>query len=226
MKFWKWVVVVGCLFQTSTLFAQNNGGGGSSFGDFRIGPVLTLGLPHPWNLSVETRIGDMISLGVGGGAFTYGLTIEDTDIDLSLTNFDVRVGFHPMAGSLLIGMKLGQQQLVATANKDLGSLTVGSQVFNVDVEGEATVTTMYLTPFAGWAWLWDIGFFLGVEVGYQLALSSDSDLELETDPAEAKVIAEQTDEYKQIEEDIKTAQEDFGEAHLPYVALLRIGWLF
>ena len=163
-----------------------------------------------------------------GGGFAIGRFKRDVNADtkIELYNWDARLRWFPWQGSFFLGAAFGNQGIVGQTTTKIKTSSGG-----VDTEIPATirlaVKSTYLTPHLGWFATWDCGFTLGFELGYQMPLSSKSDLQigLKNMSAAGEDAIKNTDSYKKAEKDVTSAAESFGKKPVPYVNLLRIGWL-
>jgi hypothetical protein len=193
-------------------------------GDFRIGPTVSLAFPHLGNASVEVMYKDSFSGGVSFGRLKREL---DEDTEIELRNMDVRARWHPFEGSFFLGAAYGNQGIVGKVKTDLETDYQGLEV-KVPTTIRLAVDVNYFTPHLGWFAVWDSGFTMGFEIGYQMALKSESDLQIgfENVTEEAEDELKESDDYKKQKKDIEAVAKAFGEKGIPYVNLLRIGWMF
>ncbi|MGE0173128.1 MAG: hypothetical protein AB7T49_10095 [Oligoflexales bacterium] len=192
-------------------------------GDFRVGPTVSLAFPHLGNASVEMMYKDSFSAGVSFGRFKRDM--EDTAVEIR--NWDVRARWHPFSGSFFLGAAYGNQGIVGSVKTDLETKYQGIDV-KVPTTIRLAVDVNYLTPHFGWFAVWDSGFTMGFELGYQMPLKSDSELQVgfEDVTEEAETELKKSDEYKKEKKDIEDLAQTFGEKAIPYVNLIRIGYLF
>jgi hypothetical protein len=181
----------------------------------RIGPTVALGFPHPLTYGLDALWNDTVSGGFSIGNFET----KAQDVEIGISNWDLRARWHPFGGSFFLGAAYGNQTIDAKLKKDI---EVGTT--KVSTSLKLKVETTYLTPHLGWFAVWDSGFTLGTEFGYQMALSSktkDLDVTFEggADPSGS-------DEFRKNADDIKKGAEQFGKVSIPYLTLLRLGWLF
>ena len=97
----------------------------------------------------------------------------------------------------------------------------------VPTKFKAKVKRSELTPMLGWQWILGPGFTVGLDLGWQVATSSSSDLTIETEgltDAE-RALLEAQPEYKSNE---KKVRDDFLDKYqgkgLPHAAL-GLGWM-
>ena len=181
---------------------------------FRIGPSLALGLPQPLAWSLEMMFGNSWS-----GAFSLGSNNAKREgVSFSISSWDVRARWHPFEGSFFFGTSFGSQKVKGETDQ---------AVDGVDTKFIVTATNRYVTPHVGWFSVWPGGLTLGFEAGWQVAMNPDSDFdarfETGTDQQEALKASET---YKKEKKDIEDAAETLTGKGLPYLKVLRVGWLF
>jgi hypothetical protein len=193
-------------------------------GPFKVGPTLQVGFPHPMNYGLDVQLCKCFSFGFSTGKFE--LTGGD-DVKIQIANWDLRGRWHPFQGSFFVGAAYGSQNVVAKASKDVKFKTNG-----IETEVPATVQlelkNNYLTPHLGWFAVWDVGFTMGFEIGAQVPMSSKTNLEVGFDnvsPSQEAAVKD-TDEYKKLEDSVEKAGDMMGKTTIPYITLLRLGWLF
>jgi len=193
------------------------------FGALRVGPTASVGVPFLLNYGLDTTWDRRFGAGFAMGRFKRDL---NADSQIELYNWDVRARWFPWQGSFFLGAAFGNQGIVGKTTTKIKQTTGG-----VDLEVPATirlaVQSKYLTPHLGWFATWDWGFTLGFEVGYQMPMSSKSDLQIAFDnmPAANEEALKNSDDYKKAESDVTKAAESFGKKPVPYINLIRIGWL-
>lgn len=171
-----------------------------------------LGAPHPINYGVDWVLpSHMFSFGLQTGS--YSATISD--VNAKLENTDVALRWHPFAGAFFLGALVGQQKVSATKTEFIAA--AGQ---NVTATGE--VKSSYVTPHVGWMWgLGDGGFFWSFELGYQSPSSVTVDVSSDV-PAFAQNSAEYQEQYNKV----KDEADKYGNMGLPYLGLIKFGWLF
>lgn len=143
------------------------------------------------------------------GGHTQG-TVQGYDVDIS--NVELQFRYHPWMTSFFMGLATGNH--VVKVSK--------SQVFmGQTVNGEAKINAGYVTPQFGWIKTWDSGFTLGLELGWLVPTSNSTDF---TSNAPASV--QSTSDYQQFESDVKDQGDQLGKSGVPYVTVVRLGWVF
>ncbi len=170
------------------------------------GPKVSVAIPHP-SIGLEVKLANLI-----GASFDYGF-FPDISVDNVTAGFtkgwhlDGRI--YPLRGAFFLGAALGQRTFkgsYTTTVPLVGSITPSS-----------TVDVTYLAPEIGWRWVYQSGFFMGVELGWEFVLSFTR-----TDSPE--VVALRT--LGQLDPNLDKAINDYGKVGLPHVALFQIGYFF
>jgi hypothetical protein len=182
------------------------------FGALRLGPTVAVGLPHPITYGLDATYDQWI-----GGAFSVGAYKgKAQDVTIKIDNWDVRLRWFPLRTSFFVGAAYGNQTLKGETSK---------KISGTDTTVTLDIKTTYLTPHVGWFKTWDVGFTMGFELGYQMPLSSSADLDTDTDDTAAEEAVKATDDYKDLESDAEEQGEKLGKKGLPYITLMRLGWL-
>jgi hypothetical protein len=192
-------------------------------GDFRIGPSVALGLPHPVTGGVDIVYGDLVSLSVTGGR--SGAAVEETEIEIR--NWDAALRWYPFQGSFFLGAAYGSQGLVGKLKTDV-DVTTGGVTLKVPTTIRLEVESSYLTPQIGWFARWDSGLTLGFDFGYQMpsAVTTDVQTSFDNVSAASEQAVKNSEDYKKNKDDVEKAAKAFGKVAIPYITLFRIGWLF
>jgi hypothetical protein len=166
-----------------------------------IGPKLSLvAAPNP-SIGLEAKLLDN-RLGL---SFDYDLLpdIDMMDVEVGYTDWNLAAKWYPWQRSFFVGAAFGRRSFHASA-KDAVS----------GYEARAEVSATYFAPQIGWRWVWNSGFFMGMDLGYQLMLST-------------KVTVKAGDVSLTSEtEDVQAAADDLGTIGLPIVSLLQVGYFF
>lgn len=202
---------------------ETNNSAHGLFGALRIGPTVSLAFPHLVNYSVDATYGKLIGISFGGGRLGYAF---DEKSEVEIRNWDLRARWFPFLGSFFLGAAYGTQGIVGKTSQDL-KMKQGELELAIPTDMRLDVTTNYLTPHLGWFATWDSGFTLGFEVGYQMAMNSSAKFNavFQNVSAASRSSVENSDEYKKAKEDVEVMAETFGKVSIPYVNLLRMGWL-
>lgn len=182
--------------------------------NFVFGPsVSLLGFPSLFKFGAEAKYNNVFGFGATYG-FIPQISVKDAKVELNSTTFTGRI--FPMRGAFFAGVSFGSQTLSGSKTQ---KITYSGQSKNVTADID--VKTKFLTPHLGWRWVWNSGFFLGLELGVQLASSASTAFD-----TDAPTLAKATDEYKKLEKDVKDVGDKFGNTSLPYFSFLTLGWYF
>ncbi len=193
------------------------------FGNFRVGPTLAVGFPHPVNYGLDFQLCKNLSFNFSTGK--YDLEAGDA-VKIQIANWDLRARWHPFSGSFFLGAAYGKQDLVANAEKDVKFETQGLKT-TVPTTIQLSMETTYLTPHLGWFAVWDVGFTLGFEIGAQVPMSNKTDLDVgfeNVSPSQEAAVKD-SDEFKELEKSVDDAGKIMGKTTIPYITLLRLGWM-
>jgi hypothetical protein len=163
-----------------------------------IGPKLSiLSIPNP-SIGLEAKLLQN-KLGL---SIDYDLipSVKMMDVSVGYRDLNFGVKFYPWQRSFFIGAALGSRAFWAKATEATTQLEV-----------KAEVSTTYLAPEIGWRFVWDGGFFMGLDLGYQIVLSSDVTLHAGTSTESV---------------DVNDAADDLGKIGFPVITLLQIGYFF
>jgi hypothetical protein len=168
-----------------------------------IGPKFAL-LPVPavYGLGLEAKFANFIGVGLDYNAWPtldFGGSVKAGYNDLALTG---RV--FPWRGRFFLGAALGQRNFFAKGTE----ATTGQEV-------KIEVKSTYLAPEIGWRFVWTSGFFMGIDLGYQIVLSPKTTL---TAPGLA-VAAD-----PQLKKDVEDAGDQIGRVGLPIISLIQLGF--
>lgn len=186
----------------------------SSGGNHMFGPSFILGVPHPIQLGVDyVHPSSMFSAGLSLGAYN----MKVTDADAKLTNSEIALRYHPFAGSFFVGASLGNHKVTVekTDEIDVGGTPE-------EVTGKIELKANYIKPHIGWMkGASDGGFYYSFEIGLvspsgvKTDFTSDADAIVQADP-----------DYEEFEKDLEDDGNKIGKQSLPYLALIKVGWLF
>lgn len=186
------------------IYGKNKG----LLGDVKLGPsVSALGFPHPFEAGLEVKYKDLFS---GGIMYGFLPTLTFSSIKVKMTALDGRLRWHPFRGSFFMGAAYGTQTLTASKSDSISG---------VPVEVKIELKTSYLTPQLGWRWEWESGFFLGLDLGYQLNSNAKTTLTSNV-PAALTGVAQ----YTKLSKDVSDKGNDIGNTNIPWFTLLHLGF--
>jgi hypothetical protein len=169
-----------------------------------IGPKLSIvSVPTP-SIGLEAKLlGNRLGL-----SFDYDLmpSVDVEEVEVGYTDWNLGAKWYPWQRSFFLGAAVGRRSFSASASATEAGVTETVK---------AEVATTYLAPEIGWRWVWNSGFFMGMDLGYQIVLSSDVTLGI------SDVVS-----LSQESEDVQDAADDLGKIGFPIVSLLQVGWFF
>lgn len=195
----------------------------SAKSDLRFGPSVSIGIPHPLTGAVDLVYADLVALSLSAGR--AGTELDETDIEIR--NWDIALRWFPFGGSFFLGAAFGEQGIVGKRTETL-DVDAGGTTLKVPTTVRLEIESKYFTPQLGWFARFDSGLTLGFDIGVQLPSSAKSDLQTSfaNVSAAGEAAVKASEEYKETEKDVKDAAELIGEKAIPYVNLIRVGWLF
>ncbi|HMI94063.1 MAG TPA: hypothetical protein VK509_21970 [Polyangiales bacterium] len=170
---------------------------------FRIGVLGGVGFPRPLAVEAMVKIERLIGLGIEYSVLPT-LTISDVRTSFYAVAADVRV--FPLRSGLFIGMRAGYQHLGGETTvmvQDFGSFPVSAQV-----------ETVFINPRIGFLWTWEPGITVGIDAGLQIPVGSEVSRDI---PAFA--------EGSEPDQELMRIARNIGQATLPTLDLLRVGFL-
>jgi hypothetical protein len=169
-----------------------------------IGPKLSL-LALPPGLGLEARLFDTLGISVDFNFIPSVKVSRDSTKDSRAKYADLSVAarWFPWHRSFYLGASLGTRDFKASAHDNLTFETASAEV-----------TSTYIAPQLGWRFIGKSGFFYGIDLGYQIILSSTQTFVLpaSTDPEQAQ--------------DLRRAANDLGQLGFPILTLVQLGWYF
>jgi hypothetical protein len=162
-----------------------------------IGPKFSATALFPPNLMVG---GELKVLGYLGASFEYGIWPRSDDVkdySLSARTWSTGLRAYPFGGAFFVGAVLGHYELTGT---------------QVSSNARATAKSTYLGPQIGWKWDFDVGLFLGLNLGYAFSLDYASSLSGVATSSSLQDAKNKADSY------IKTG--------VPIWTALELGWFF
>lgn len=181
--------------------------GGSSH---LFGLHAAVGLPHP----VTVGLNYVHPSRLFSGELNFGsYAMTASDVDVKMTNAEVGLRWHPFAGSFYLGALIGSRSLTAEKTETIQGIPVSAK---------AEVKSNYVAPHIGWMWGLDGGgFFVSMDVG---ALSPNGATTTFTSDAPGAV--QGTQEYIDLDKEVRDQGDKLGTMTLPLWTLLKLGWMF
>jgi hypothetical protein len=199
-------------------------GGYGLWKDFHIGPTVQIGFPHPITYGVEAMFAKVVSFGFSTGKYEV-TQIDKANIDIK--SWDVFARWHPLAGSFFLGLGYGNQEIDGRFEDDV-DLTLNGFPRTVPVRVDAEIKSKYFSPRIGWFAVYESGFTMGFEIGAQIPVSPDTSVTATIPGASAleEAAVKSTDDYKDVKKQADDAVKILGKRTIPYLTMLKMGWLF
>lgn len=183
---------------------------GASWSRPLFGVHAALGFPHVTTVGLDLVTASRTwGFALIGGAFNADGP-ESTKIDMK--NTEVQARYHPWASAFYVGLGYGNHQVKIEKTENIQGF---------DAKAEANVKANYFKPQLGWIWQYDAGLSVGFELGYLAPSGNTTDFS-----SNAPGAITGTQEYLNLEKDVKDNGDKFGKMGLPFVTLLRLGWMF
>ena len=171
-----------------------------------IGPKLAiLPIPGVYGLGLEAKFLSFVGVGVDYNAFP---TVKLGDVKAGYSDLSFNARVFPWKGSFYLGAAVGSRSFMAKATDSFSG-----QEIKVDVK------STYLAPEIGWRFVWTSGFFMGIDLGYQIVISPKTTLTLPNLPASLVSQINQTDK-----KNVEDAGNQIGKIGLPIISLLQLGF--
>lgn len=181
-----------------------------NLGDFVVGPFIHIvSIPRPLGFGVEAKWNDILGVSAGYG-FIPQITLDG--VKVKLTGYDARLKFYPFKGAFFIGVGIGSQVLTGSKVETIATVPVTASV---------SLTNNFVSPQLGWNWIWDSGFFFGLDLGVQLTLKNTG-----TVTSDAPAIVQATAEYTALQNDVQKAADMISKYPIPLLTLIKIGYFF
>lgn len=171
-----------------------------------IGPKLSLfSVPGPVGIGLEAKALDgLLGLGLD---YSFFPTLKMGEVEAGYNDVSLAARIFPWQGRFYVGAALGSRKFFARATDSFTSERI-----------EVEVKSTYLAPEIGWRFVWDAGFFMGIDLGYQIVLSPDTTLTL---PPGGDAVVNAQDK-----KDVEDIGDEIGKVGLPIVSLVQLGWYF
>jgi len=205
---------------------------GGLLGPFRLGFLIGTGLPEVANLGAQMKLTRFIGAGVNVGLIPTVKISYYGDATLKYQEYDAYGRIYPFGGAFFLGAGVGYANIKGTLSNRF-NLTAVQAMYpgvpgipgSVDVNSDATVRTLVLTPQIGFMKIFDVGFAIGLDVGAQIPIAP-SKVDFSTAaPGLPSVIADavQRQYINPNDEKVRSTLDKIGRTPLPTFNL-KIGW--
>lgn len=177
---------------------------------WKLGPTVAVSFPRVTEYALEYKTGSgLFSTALISGGFSFK---PESTTSASFSNFELRGRWHPFYGSFFLGLGMGSQSIKVQATDTINSTNV---VLDLDI------TSTYMVPHIGWLSVYSFGLTFGFDVGMIVPSGVKSKLS-----SNAPTIVKSTSDYQKMEDDILASGDKLGKVSIPYMTLLKVGWLF
>jgi len=165
-----------------------------------IGPKLSVvGFPTP-AVGAEAKVAGWFGLSIDYG---YVPNLKVKEVTVGWDNWCAGAKLFPFHGSFFLGALYGQRSL------KLRELDKSSGLY-----ADGRVSSRYLAPELGWRFLWNSGFTMGLDFGWQFVTGKSTRL----------TIPQGYDAQK--EKDVQDLSRRVANQGVPVLGLLELGWMF
>lgn len=197
--------------------------GDSRSDTFMFGFTGALEVPHIINVGFET-----LTYRKFGMSLNYGnISRNVSGVDVGMKHSDIRLRYHPWAGSFFGGVAVGQHTLTGEKSKDI-SLTYSGTTTVVPTTVKVSASSNYVAPHIGWFSVWESGFTMGLDLGWMVPTGAKSSVEATFSnlPAGAETELRNTPEFTKAKKEVEDAADSYIKKSLPFISMIRIGWMF
>lgn len=180
-------------------------------GKFLFGPSITaVALPRPLQGNIEAKYAGLFGASAGYGFFPE---VKVNIVKAKINGWDARLRVYPWRGAFFLGVAYGMQTFTGNATKAISGIET-----NATIEQDNS----FVAPHVGWNWTWKSGFFMGLDVGVQLSVHRDT--KVSSNITNTTVLA--SGEYQNLVKDVQDKADKIGKTPLPFLTLLKVGFLF
>jgi hypothetical protein len=145
------------------------------FGPFRIGPVLSFGLPSLLGIGGMVKLTRYFGLGVNVGLIPEMTFEYYGEAKVSYQEYTAYGHLHPFGGGFFLGTQLGYARVKGSYSTTV-DLRRYSSMFpelpdTLAYTSRATVQTLVLTPEIGYFHTFGSGFSMGLDAGLQIPIA-------------------------------------------------------
>ncbi len=192
---------------------------------FKIGPVVGLGIPSVFSFGGTLKLTRFLGAGVNIGLIPKVQLSYYGDATLSYQHYDIYGRLYPFGGGFFLSGGAGYATVDGTLSSSYSGTVPGLGSARADYNGKGSVRTLMLTALIGYFYTTSIGFSFGVDAGAQIPIApSQIEFSSELQP-EALLAVPQVNDYKtKADQSIRDTLEKIGRTTLPTINL-RIGWI-
>jgi hypothetical protein len=190
---------------------------------FRMGLSGAITVPHVLNLAIESDIDRKY-----GVSLNYGNVARNINgIDVEMRHVDIRFRYFAHSTSFFYGLGFGQHVLTGKTKSNI-SATIADQPRVVATQLKLRAQSNYVLPHVGWFAVWEPGFTIGLDIGALLPMGPKSSFEANfsgVQPAEEETLRSSSN-YTKEKKNLEDATEAVAKKTLPFVTMMRVGWMF
>jgi hypothetical protein len=200
-------------------------------GPIRLGFLLGTGLPEIVSLGGQLKLTKYLGVGVNVGLIPTVKISYYGDATMKYQHYDLYGRIYPFGGAFFLGAGVGYASIDGTlANRF--NLTSYQNMYPgagipayADVNSEASVRTLVLTPQIGFMKIFGSGFALGIDIGAQIPIAP-SKVEFSTVAPQVPAAIQEavrTQYLNPNDQKVRDTLEKVGRTPLPTIGF-RIGW--
>jgi hypothetical protein len=216
---------------TGNLVASGTGSGpkrAGVLGNFYFGPVAAAGVPQGLQFGLDSRFLKGFGATLSYGTYTHkpADTSKVKNAEATLATLEAQGLWFPWDGVFYTGLGLGRRTIELKAENNAKIKSSGTET-PINLSAEATVESIFIGYHLGWIKTFDSGLNIGGGLGLHAPLQSSAKVDANyEDNAALNAALKETDAYKGFESDIEDAGKQAGRLALPYIEIIRVGFLF
>ena len=191
--------------------------------NFRFGVTGALTVPHIINIGLETIIFQKYGISLNRGNISQPVN----SVNMRMEHNDIRFRWHPWGGSFFGAIAIGQQTMVGEQSKDI-TATLNGEKKIIPTTVKMTAKANYIAPHIGWFAIWDPGFTVGLDIGWLFPQkpTTNSSVSYQGLPAGTEDTLNNTAEYRAFKSDVDDSVQARARKGLPFLTMMRVGWMF
>jgi hypothetical protein len=192
---------------------------------FKIGPVVGLGIPSVFSFGGTLKLTRFLGAGVNIGLIPKVQLSYYGDATLSYQHYDIYGRVYPFGGGFFLSGGAGYATVEGTLASSYNGPVPGFGSATANYNGKGSVRTLMLTTLIGYFYTTSIGFSFGVDAGAQIPIApSQIHFSSELEPPALLGFQEVKDYKDKADQSIRDTLEKIGRTTLPTINL-RIGWI-
>lgn len=200
-------------------------------GPIRLGFLLGTGLPEILSLGGQIKLTKYFGAGINVGLIPTVKISYYGEATMKYQEYDLYGHIYPFGGAFFLGAGVGYASIDGTLTKNINLASIpgfpagAGLPTSVDVNSEASVRTLVLTPQIGFTKIFSSGFALGIDIGAQIPIAPSS---VEFKTAAPQVPAAIQDAVKRQyldpnDQKVRDTLEKIGRTPIPTIAF-RVGF--